>query len=335
MNTQNWDPGQIISISGQYWGAFVLHAAVELDVFTAVGNDSKTGEETAKEIGADTRGLTMLLNALVAMGFLTKKDQQYSNNAAGLSFLSKDSPQYIGHIIMHHRHLVDPWSRLGEAVKTGRPVRPAAPTDISEKVRESFLMGMFNIAMGLAPRVVPEIDLSGRRHLLDLGGGPGTYAIFFCQSNPGLKATVFDLPTTRPFAEKTIEQFGMSDRIDFMEGNFLEDEIDGKYDVVWLSHIIHGEGPENCRKIIRKAASALKRGGMILIHDFILDDNMTGPTFPAMFSLNMLIGTPQGQTYSEKQIGDWLIDSGAKNIRRIPLKDIPDSGVICGSMIDD
>jgi SAM-dependent methyltransferase len=189
-------------------------------------------------------------------------------------------------------------------------------------------MGMFNMAMNLAPMLVPEIDISARRHLLDLGGGPGTYAIHFCRHNPDLKATVFDLPTTRPFAEKTIKRFELSDRIDFQAGNYLKDEIKGRYDAAWLSHILHGEGPEGCRQIIQKAVAALKPGGIIIIHEFILNDTMDGPLFPALFSLNMLLGTDAGQAYSEQQLREMLAAAGAKEIRRAPVRTPNESGII-------
>jgi predicted O-methyltransferase YrrM len=329
MNAQQVNPGNIIEISGGYWKACTLHAGVKLDIFTAIGSEQLTTQDVAQKMDGDKRGVTMLLNALTAMNLLVKEDGKFSNTAVSASFLSKDSPQYIGHIIMHHHHLVASWSQLDEAVRTGVPIRERA-SKRDEEWRESFLMGMFNMAMMLAPGIVKKIDISKRRHLLDLGGGPGTYAINYCLNNPHLKATVYDLPTTRPFAERTIEKFGLTDRIRFMDGNYTEEGIEGTYDVAWLSHILHGEGPEDCQKIIKKAVSALEPGGMILVHDFILANTLDGPLFPALFSLNMLLGTPTGQAYSEQQILDMLGKAGVKEIRRISIQTPNDSGVIAG-----
>lgn len=176
------------------------------------------------------------------------------------------------------------------------------------------------------------MDLSEKTRLLDLGGGPGTYAIHFCLKNPRLKATVFDLPTTQATAEKTIEKFGLADRIDFLGGTYLEDTLPGGYDVAWLSHILHGEGPEGCRIIIDKAVSALKPGGTIVVHEFILDDRSGGPLFPALFSLNMLIGTEGGQAYSEQELRAMLESAGVKGIRRLPFRGPNDSGLIVGML---
>jgi precorrin-6B methylase 2 len=232
---------------------------------------------------------------------------------------------------MHHHHLVQSWALLDEAVKSGKPVRTRATFDDVQR-RESFLMGMFNMAMTVAPLLVTSIDLSPKKHLLDLGGGPGTYAIHFCRHNPCLKASVFDLPTTRPFAEKTIRQFNLSDRIQFLDGNYLEEPIPGKYDVAWLSHILHGEGPEECRMLIEKAIAALETGGMIIVHEFILNNSMDGPLFPALFSLNMLLGTSCGQAYSEEQIADMLQRAGVREIRRLPVRTPNDSGIMIGTV---
>jgi SAM-dependent methyltransferase len=312
MDNHEWNPGELLELSGYFWKTCTLHAAVKLDVFTCLGEEQ-----------------LRLLNALVAMELLTKADDKYVNTSSTREFLSKDSPKYLGNIILHHHHLVESWSRLDQSVQSGQAIRERSSFS-DEEWRESFLMGMFNMAMNMAPMLIPKVDVSSRRHLLDLGGGPGTYAIHFCRHNPQLKATVFDLPTTRPFAEKTIERFDLSDRIDFRGGNYLKDNIEGRFDAVWLSHILHGEGPEECKKIIQKAAAALEQNGILLIHEFILDNSMDGPLFPALFSLNMLLGTDSGQAYSEQQLMDMLAAAGAKEIQRLAVQTPNDSGIITG-----
>ncbi|MCP4626156.1 MAG: SAM-dependent methyltransferase [bacterium] len=329
MATRQWNPGDLLEISGFFWKTAALHAAVKLDVFTVVGDGQSTADEISRQLDGARRGVERLLDALVAMDLLVKIDGKYANCPAGRTFLSKNSAKYIGHIIMHHHHLVESWSKLDQAVQSGKPIRSRSSFSKAEW-RESFLMGMFNMAMGLAPQLVPQIDLTSCKCMLDLGGGPGTYAIHFCLHNHRLRAEVYDLPTTRPFAEKTIQQFELSDRINFVDGNYLEDPIKGRYDVAWLSHILHGEGPEDCRMIIQKAVDALSPQGFVIIHEFILDNSMDSPLFPALFSLNMLLGTDSGQSYSEQQLTDMLLAAGVKNIRRIPLKSPNDSGLLVG-----
>ena len=329
MSTQELNPGKILKMSGSYWETCALHASVKLDIFTILGKESMTAEEIAEKLNSDPKGTVMLLNALAAMDFFEKKENQYTNTPLSAAFLIKDSPKYLGHIIMLHHRLVESWNRLDQAVIDGRPLRDKVFYAEKEE-RENFLMGMFNLAMNLAPAVAAVIDLSGRRRLLDMGGGPGTYAIHFCMQHPDLKATVFDLPATRPVAEKIIDRFNLAERINFKGGDYTAEDIKGKYDAAWLSHILHSESPEDCRKIIGRAVSALEPGGMILIHDFILNNNMDGPLFPALFALNMLVGTPAGRSYSEQQIMDMLTEAGVKKLHRIDFESVNDSSIIAG-----
>jgi SAM-dependent methyltransferase len=331
MKTEEWNPGKLLGMSGNYWIACALHAGIKLGIFSVIGNQTLSGREVAQKIKGDPRGVGMLLNALAAMDLLIKKEETYSNTPFSSSFLSKESPQYIGFMIMHHHHLLPSWAQLDQAVLTGQPIRGRASFE-DETVRESFLMGMFNMAIMLAPHLASLIDLSGKKHLLDLGGGPGTYAIHFCLKNPGLKGTVYDLKTTRPFAEKTIARFGLSERVAFQDGNYVQEDIRGTFDVAWLSQILHGEGPEEVQRIIQKAVSVLEPGGQILIHEFLLNNTLDGPLHPALFSLNMLLGTAHGQSYSEQQIMDMLARAGAKEIRRLPMQTPNDSGVIQGTV---
>jgi hypothetical protein len=327
-----WSVPQLLETSGGYWSTCALHAGVKLNVFTPLSGATLPASELAKKLDCDARGLAMLLNALAAMELLEKQGESYTATPFAAMFLSRTSPEYLGHIIMHHHHLMSGWTNLDQAVKNGQPVRERASHEDVESSRESFLMGMFNLAMQIAPKIVPEIDLSGRRRLIDLGGGPGTYAIHFCQQNPELQAVVCDLPTTRGFAEQTIERFGLSDRISFVARDFESEEVPTGFDVAWLSHILHGMGPKDCGKVLKKALSALEPGGLILVQEFILDDSKDAPLFPALFSLNMLLGTPEGQSYSQGELFDMLTASGATDLRRIPLQLPNGAGVVAGTV---
>ncbi|MCU0539807.1 MAG: acetylserotonin O-methyltransferase [Desulfobacterales bacterium] len=323
--------GELLEASGAYWKSCALHAAVKLDLFSILEDDRLSAGEMAVRLQGSARGVEALLNAMAAAGLLQKTDGRYANSPAARKLLCRDSPEFIGHMILHHHHLVDSWARLDESVRSGDPVRERPPVSRAEW-RESFLMGMFTNAMAAAPAVTAAVDLSGRCRLLDFGGGPGTYAIHFCRKHPELSADVFDLPESRPFAEKTIARFNLAGRVRFLPGDYHQDEVAGPYDVAWLSHILHAEGPEACLKILHKAAAALAPGGMLIVHEFILNDAMDGPLFPALFSLNMLVGTSSGRSYSESQIKEMLAAAGASAIRRIPLRAPNDSGIILGTV---
>lgn len=330
MEKKPWTPADLLQLSGGYWSACALHAGVKLDLFTHLVGQGMTPPELAGRLKCDVRGLTMLLNALAALDLLVKQGDVYATTPFSAEFLARTSPAYLGFIIQHHHHLMAGWAHLDESVKSGEAIRERFSHGNDETIRESFEMGMFNLAMQIAPRIVAQLDLSGRRRLLDLGGGPGTYAIHFCRKNPELTAVVYDLPTTRGFAEQTIARFGLSDRISFESVDFEAEDVASGFDVAWISHVLHGMGPGECATVLKKAVAALEPGAMVLVQEFILDDSMDGPPFPALFSLNMLLGTSTGQAYSQGQLTAMLAEAGVGDLRRITL-DLPNgAGIIAG-----
>lgn len=328
---KDWSIGDLLATSSAYWKGCALQAGVRLGVFTVIHDAKKDLSDIAAEISADKRGAEYLLNALAAMGLLVKENSQYSNTPSALEFLSQKSQRYMGHIILHHHHILDSWAQLDQAVITGAPVDSRSYGEEAE--RESFLMGMFNLAMGIAPKFAAELDLAGRTRLLDLGGGPGTYAIHFCKEHPDLSAVIFDRATTEPFARKTVGKFGLSDRIDFKGGDFNHDPITGgPYDAAWLSHILHSNGPDACRRLIKKTVDAMQPGGLIMIHEFILEDTKDAPEFAALFAINMLVNNPEGRSYSKQEIADMLENAGVKDIEVHSFRGPNESAVMYGTV---
>lgn len=322
--------GALLKTASSYWHACTLHAGVGLEVFSHLQSEKLTGSEIAEKINGNERAAEMLLNALVAMGLLEKNGSAYKNTEFGKKYLVKESSDYIGHIILHHRHLVDGWNQLDKAVQTGLPVEKRSYGEHVE--RESFLMGMFNLASSIAPIIAKQISLEGRKHLLDLGGGPGTHAIHFCLENENMKATIFDRATTRDFAADTVKRFGLAERIDFLAGDFNDDSLGGPYDVAWLSQILHSNGPEECKRLIAKTVASLEKGGLVLVHDFFLEENRASPLFPALFSLNMLINNGQGQSYTEGDVREMFLAAGVKDIKRLLFQAPNDSYVLSGTV---
>lgn len=343
-------PSPLLAMSAAYWKSCALHAAVALDVFTPLDKGPATAQALAPGLGCDARALDMLLTAMCGLGLLTRQGDVFALTEQARAFLVRTQPGYQGHIIRHHMNLVESFGNMAQAVRTGKRVRGGKTW--TEADRQDFLLGMFNMAMGIAPRLVPQLNrllteaglpgMDGRLRALDLGGGPGTYAIHFCLAYPGLAATVYDLPTTRPFAEATAERFGLSyepgqemdqdaaRRLSFAPGDYTRDAVPGGFDLAWLSHILHGEAPEMAAEIVRKAAHGLNPGGVLLVHEFLLNDSKDGPEFPALFALNMLLGTDGGQSYSGREVGDMLAAAGLSKVVRLNFCGPNNTGVVAG-----
>ncbi len=327
MTSFHWHPGTLLELSGSYWKTCALHAAVELDLFTRLGGEERTAEELAGPIAAEPDALARLLDALTALGLIQKTAGRYGNTAAARQFLSAASPEYLGHMIQHHHHLMTAWQQLPHSVRTGKPTRDSA-VFAEEKIRTAFLKGMWTSARLVAAEIVKQLDLHDRRHLLDMGGGPGTYAIAFCRANPELTATVMDLPTSREIAETAITEAGLTDRIVFTGCNYVKEEVPGRHDVVWMSHILHGEGPATCRDLLGKVCQAAEPGALVIIHDFLLHNDRTGPLFPALFSLNMLVGTENGRAYTESEVMEMMAGAGFSDLTRLDYSSPMESGLI-------
>jgi DNA-binding transcriptional ArsR family regulator len=326
---QNWNVGTLLSISSGYWRGCTLQAAVRLRIFSLLGQEKAAAVEIAEKASTDSRATGLLLDALTAMGLLEKEQERYANTPFTSTYLREDSKQYMGHIILHHHHLLDGWTQLDKAVCTGKKVERRSYGASAE--RESFLLGMFNLASGIAPQIAENIDLDGRKRLLDLGGGPGTYSIQFCLKNPDLRAVIFDRPTTEPIAEKVVASFQLEDRISFEPGDFTTSPFPASlFDVAWLSHILHSNSYKQCEQCIQKTVDSLEPGGLLLIHDFILTAEKDGPEFPALFALNMLVGTERGRSYSVLEITGMMEKAGLTEIRHHTFRAPNDSSILSG-----
>lgn len=319
--TREWTASDIFRISGAYWAGCAVQAGVQLDLFTALHDGPKQAADLAGELGCNVRAFGMLATALTAMGLLEREGDALSVPAEVLALLSRKSPDYVGFIVKHHAHIMPAWTRLTRAVLTGNSTAERSTRFTPEpEEREDFLMGMFNIARLQADRIAEALDLEGRGRLIDVGGGPGTYAIYFCKRNPKLKATIFDLPTTEPFARKTISKYNLEGQVNFVAGNFINDELPKGYDAAWLSQVLHGEIPANAAALIKNAAGCLNPGGLLCVQDFVLDDDGRGPEHAALFSLNMLVQTPGGQAYTAREIRDMLEAAGAVSVRELDIE---------------
>jgi SAM-dependent methyltransferase len=186
---------------------------------------------------------------------------------------------------------------------------------------ERFISAMDSLvkARGDADVLAEMLDLSGVAHLLDVGSGPATYPIALCRRWPTLRVTVFDLPRTLTLTRRYVRDAGLEDRFDLIAGNYRTDEISGSYEAIFLSNIIHGEGPEENRKLAEKLARALQPGGRIIIKDHILDATRARPPVGAIFSLLMLLTTESGRCYSLEEVSNWLYAAGLQNVLQIDL----------------
>jgi hypothetical protein len=307
---------QIMSMARGFQAAKMLMVAVDLGLFDFL-QEPKSAGEAAAWLKADARATGIFLNGLAALGLLVKGVDYFKNSDPASRYLVEGKDDYRGAIIKHMAHTWGRgWDDLKDTVFIGHPPKvdpekwvDARPERDEGEVR-AFIWGMHAIARDLAPKVAAKLDLSGVRRLLDLGGGPATYAITFAQGNPQLHATVFDLPMPLTIARENIANNGLTDRVDTLEGNFLKDDIGSGYDFIWVSQILHSHNDKQCKFIIAKAVAALNDRGTLAIQDFYLNPDGASPTGAAMFGVHMLAVTPQGRAYTYREVAEWMQEAG-------------------------
>ena len=317
-------------ISYSYWKAQVLFVATDMDVFTLIAGNGKSCKVIARRLRTDLRATEMILNALVSLKFLRKIKEIYRNTAISNRYLVKDSPLYQGDRIHHFHNLMDYWSKLSDAVRTGKPTAyDNAEEEVDEKRLREFIRAMHNIGAVQAGEICRKLHLKKYYSLLDLAGGQGTYAVRFAKENPKMKAVVFDLPEVIKITREHIKESGMKGKVATKAGDCLKDSF-GKelYDIVFVSNLLHIYRPGENRKILKKCWDSLLKKGIVVVQEFVLNSAKTQPLFGTLFSLNMLLGTHSGSSYSYTEMKEWLKDVGFKNVKRVNLE--LDSGLIIG-----
>jgi len=289
--------------------------ALELDVFTAVGGGA-SAENVAHTIHADWQATEKLLNALVSLKLLEKRNGTFFKTPVSARFLSEDSRDNARPALTHTAHLWHRWSTLTECVRAG--------TSVERRAREdnwvtAFIAAMDRNAKERAATVVKAIGTSGIRHILDLGGGSGAYSIAFARAVPGLKSELLDQGDVVALAREYIRKAGLADRITTRVGDMLLDPLGENYDLILVSAICHMFSPEENSKLFHRIYDALASQGQVVVQDFILEPSKTAPRVAALFSLNMLVGTRAGSSYSEPEYATWLQSAGFSNVRRVRL----------------
>ena len=304
-----------------YQESRILLTAVELDVFTAVGaGDGATAAAVAQRCGTDRRATELLLNALVALDAMRRAGDRYRNTPAGAQFLVEGSPDDARAALRHNLSLWRTWSSLTDAVRAGHTALRPEMRDRDDDWTVPFIAAMHRGASARAPQVVEAVGAPRVRRMLDVGGGSGAYSIAFAKANPELTAVVLDLPTVLPIAEGHIREAGLAARITTRAGDLRRDDFGRGFDLVFLSSICHMLGPDGNRDLLARSARALAPEGRVVVQDFILEPDRTGPRQAVLFAINMLVGTEEGSTYSEAEYASWLTAAGLADVRRIRLK---------------
>jgi len=314
------------TLAAGFMPARVVLTAVEVGVFLALGKEALAAGELARRTKTKPAPLARLLNALVALKLLEKRRGAYRATPEARRHLVAGAPDFLGDIMLHRASMWDTWGHLTSIVRTG--VVPARTFDRERERR--FIRGMADVsrhaARGTARALRRELQAADR--LLDVGGGPATYACAFARAAPGLAITVLDLPGPLRYARETVRRENLGGRIRFRPADAVTAASFGAdYDLVFMSNLIHSFTARVVRALIAKATEALRPGGMLAVKDFYIEREGTDPPFAALFSINMLVGDA-GDCYARDEVRAWMAEAGVRPERSIELDET--SSIIVG-----
>jgi ubiquinone/menaquinone biosynthesis C-methylase UbiE len=298
---------EIRKIWSGFQGARVLITANNYRVFDHLEKQS-SANLLSKKLRTDLRATEILLDALSGLGLLKKQKGTYENTGTASRFLVTGKPYYQGDIIRHIDTLWDNWSGLDTILRTGSPFRKS-------RNHEAFILGMHNLASLKAKKIIDSIGVKGVQKALDLGAGPGTYALDL--AGRGIQVTLFDTPETIAIAKVVVSKHKKkAARINFRPGDFIDDDIGKEYDLVFMSQIAHSYSDKDNIMLLKKCRKALNPGGRAAIQEFLISDDRTTPLPSVLFSINMLVNTTGGRCYSPKEMRSWFQKAGFRDIKK-------------------
>lgn len=314
------DPSSIVRLSTAYWDSQALLTANRIGLFDLLADGARSADDVAAGLQLDPRSTALFLRALVGLGFLAEESGRFTNAPVSLTFLVKRSPAFMGNAIRYSDQLYATWGNLEGALRSGKPALAAEAYLGDNAVRtRTFVHAMHERALGVARALVGILDLTGRRSMLDVGGGPGTYSVLLTERFPGLKSEVLELPGVAAVARELVAAAGASDRVSLRDGDYHSADFGSGKDVVLMSGMFHRETEEACRGLIARAAACLDPGGLLVVSDVFTDRGGSQPTFAAMFGLNMMLTAPDGGVHSDADVRQWMADSGFRDLRMAPL----------------
>src|SRR6184192_4557958 len=300
-------PQRLMELSFAYAPPLIISAAVGNKIFDTLENGAKTAEQVAKETAASPRALRILMNALVGLDLL-KKDRRgrYSLTPESAAFLISEKPgTHAGFFGTIAPQLISRWLRLTDVVREGRPAIAVNQETEGTEFFSQLVERIIPMSYPPAQKLGDHLKLGKAKNeirVLDLAAGSGIWGIALTQKSPRVRVTAVDWAGMIPTTKRVTEKFGARDRFDFIEGDLLKANFGNRYDIAILGHILHSEGEERSRQLLKKTFGALKPGGIIAVAEWLVNDKRTEPTHSRMFAVQMLVNTEHGDTFSFNEI---------------------------------
>ncbi|MGH7824366.1 MAG: methyltransferase [Candidatus Binatia bacterium] len=307
----------LMRILGDFGNSQILDASLEYDFFTLIHKGFQTAEEIAREAGTDPRATRIVLDSLLALALIEKRDGRYNLPPISDTFLVRGKPSYIGDFRYVALALWDGMAHLKESLKTGRPLS-RMDTGAELQVWEKLIIGIIPIAEPAARALCDICGVGTKRRglrVLDIAGGSSIFGMTILSRDPSAQVTQLDWPNVNAVAKKLNKERGLEGKIRFIDGEHHSAAVEqNHYDLVLASNFCRFESPKGNQELFAKAFSALKSGGRFVVNDFVPNEERTGPTFALRFSVYTLTHTPAGECWTLTQYSNWLKAAGFSSI---------------------
>jgi SAM-dependent methyltransferase len=329
------NPDKIMQLGLGFWGSKTLLSAIEIGLFTELGNGPLTAPELTDRLKLHPRSARDFFDALVSLGMLERDNEVYRNTAETDRFLVRDKLSYLGGMLeMANERLYPFWGSLTEGLRSGQPQNEVKTggAGLFEALYGDpnrlrlFLGAMTGLSMGAAIAIAEKFPWKAYKTVSDIGGAQGGLLVQACLAHPHLTGTNFDLPMVAPIFNEYVAAHGLSERLSFTPGNFFEESLPTA-DVITMGHILHDWNLDEKRMLLEKAHRALPEGGALIVFEALIDNERRQNTFGLLMSLNMLIETPGGFDYTGEDCSQWMRDAGFRETRVEHLVG-PDSMVV-------
>ena len=316
-------PERILQLAWAFAPPLVIEAAVRHRVFDVLAARPQTLDALAAATGASSRGLAAIVNVLIGLGLLARDDAgTVSLTAESAAFLVSGQPGFVGGLFRHASdQLLPNWLQLTGIVGGEKPARSLAAAETSAAFFAEFVEDIFPLSYPSARVLAGALGLaqaSAPVSVLDLGAGSGVWGIALAQASPHVTVRAVDWPDVLPVTRRIFARYGLADRLTTVAGDLADADFGSVHQVATIGQILHSEGVERSRALLRRTHAALAPGGTVAIAEFLVNADRRGPMNGLIFAVNMLVNTEAGGTYSFEEIAGWLTEAGFTNPRLLP-----------------
>lgn len=316
-------PARLLQFAWGYAAPLILETALRYRLFDRLEAAPLTLKELAVQTGASERGLLAVANALVGFELLARDGERYRLTPESAAFLVSTKPAYHGGLLEHvSSQLLPQWLELTEVVRSGRPATPVNHQAHGEEFFAQFVRSLFPLSYPAARQLGEHLGLPRAAtpvSVLDLGAGSGVWGIALAQQSPRVRVRAVDWPRVLAVTTAIAAEQGVGDRLETVGGDLLEAGFGEGHQVATIGHILHSEGRERSRQLLRKTCKALAPGGTVAIMEFMPNDERTGPPSALIFAVNMLLHTQTGDTFTFAEMRAWLLEAGFENPRLLEV----------------